>query len=264
LLALLADVAAGLNTSALPLSPRARHERRPNPWGRLFRPTRGKKNDTLTDHGKKDLYFVRRAPLSDIDTLAVCNDGSGAPLYFHNGTDPNLWMVYLQGGEWCWDAASCAARWQTSPFLMSNTGKQLKPPFTWMGGIFEATARNPMAAANMIYLPYCSSDAWVGDTAAANTSTTGALGPWGNWDPNNLSTYYFEGSRILAAALSALVNEYGLGAQALRAASEGLPRPVLVLGGCRCEYEASKKYTALTYSSTSDFFLPTARAAVAP
>jgi hypothetical protein len=35
-------------------------------------------------------------------------------------------------------------------------------------GIFETSAKNPWANANVAYLPYCSSDAWVGDVGASN------------------------------------------------------------------------------------------------
>lgn len=42
------------------------------------------------------------------DPAALCNDGSQAGYYFAPATEPtksNLWLVYLQGGQWCYDAA---------------------------------------------------------------------------------------------------------------------------------------------------------------
>jgi hypothetical protein len=39
---------------------------------------------------------------------------------------------------------------------------------TLRAGIFETSAKNPWANANVAYLPYCSSDAWVGDVGASN------------------------------------------------------------------------------------------------
>lgn len=45
---------------------------------------------------------------------AVCNDGSPAAYYYSQGTDPSLWLVYLEGGAWprapAWRAPVCALR----------------------------------------------------------------------------------------------------------------------------------------------------------
>jgi len=95
---------------------------------------------------------------------------------------------------------------------MSNTGKQLKPPALFFGGMFEKNGeRNPFANASIAYLPYCSSDAWVGDALPSN-ATFG---------------YYFMGARIVAAAIASLVAE-GLGAAAAAASTP----PRLVFAGC--------------------------------
>jgi Pectinacetylesterase len=51
---------------------------------------------------------------------AVCNDGSPGAIYYAAG-DPMKWVVYLAGGGWCWDEATCAARFDSSPELMSST-----------------------------------------------------------------------------------------------------------------------------------------------
>jgi hypothetical protein len=136
------------------LTPAQRHARRPDLAGREYKPVYGKKNDTQRAHGGNSMYLQRVASLIKTDPLAVCNDGSGAALYFRKGSDVSTWLVYLQGGEWCWDAASCAARQQQAPWLMSNTGHQLEPPATWMGGAFECnTARNPLGNINVAYVP---------------------------------------------------------------------------------------------------------------
>jgi Pectinacetylesterase len=130
------------------LNSTARHQRRPNPWGRQYIPIRGHKNETLEDHGQNDIWLPRVFSLKKVDPLAVCNDGSGAPFYFRPGKDPTVWLVYMQGGEWCWSAESCAERWAASPWLMSNTGSQLAPPATFMGGIFQkSSVKNPMSQA---------------------------------------------------------------------------------------------------------------------
>jgi hypothetical protein len=213
---LLAACAAAPPAAAMANRSTARHAARPNPWGRASKPVRGKKTETLGDSGVADMYLQRVFPLTRLDAGAVCNDGSAAPLYFHAGKDASTWLIFLQGGEWCWSADSCAARWLQAPWLMSNTKKQLKPPATFMGGMFEkSAAHNPFASANVAYLPYCSSDAWVGDAAASN-ATFG---------------YHFMGARIFAAGVHAVVGE-GLGAAAAAAAAAATAPPTLVVAGC--------------------------------
>jgi len=73
-----------------------------------------------------------------------------------------------------------------------------------LGGIFETDdVKTPFATAHKIYVPYCSSDAWVGDTEAG-----GLL---------------FRGQAIVAAVLRALVEQQNLG---------GSAADRLLFGGC--------------------------------
>ena len=44
------------------------------------------------------------------DPNAVCIDGSQAGFYVNQSPDSKVWIVHLQGGHWCYDSASCAAR----------------------------------------------------------------------------------------------------------------------------------------------------------
>ncbi len=53
----------------------------------------------------------------------------------------------------------------------SNMGRNTKN-VAYRAGIFETSAKNPWADANVAYLPYCSSDAWVGDIGASNVRST--------------------------------------------------------------------------------------------
>ena len=99
---------------------------------------------------------------------------------------------------------------------MSNTGKQLQPPATWMGGAFERnTKRNPLGNVNIAYAPYCTSDAWVGSAPASN-ATFG---------------WHFMGQHVFAAAVKAVVAA-GLGDAAVAASEHGLPPPTFIVGGC--------------------------------
>jgi len=87
-------------------------------------------------------------------------------------------------------------------------------PQVALGGIFETSKKNPWAAANVAYVPYCSSDAWVGD-AGASESTFG---------------WHFRGQRILAAVLASLVQTQGLGSHTGLGVAAEAQR--LLLAGC--------------------------------
>ncbi|KAJ8609818.1 hypothetical protein CTAYLR_008115 [Chrysophaeum taylorii] len=125
------------------------------------------------------------------DPLAVCNDGSPASYYFREGS-AKKWLVYLAGGGECWDEVSCEMRENgtaypyhdcatssvESPCFMSSKDY---PAACNKTGIFSANAsENPaLAGATVAYLPYCTSDAHVGDAA------------FGRWQ--------FRGRRVVAA-----------------------------------------------------------------
>jgi hypothetical protein len=75
---------------------------------------------------------------------------------------------------------------------MSSTGWF---PHKRFSGVFETDeVKSPFARVHKVYVPYCSSDAWVGDTVVGG--------------------YSFAGQRIVAAVLRSLVSQHGLGASA--------------------------------------------------
>lgn len=123
---------------------------------------------------------------------AVCNDGTPASYYFSPGSDPNLWVLYLEGGYWCVDQASCEGRAQNEPQETSSNGW---PEMVQAGGIFSTdTSQNPWAQANMAYVGYCSSDGWMGNSEAFG--------------------FQFRGQSILAAVIQDLKQYKGLGSGA--------------------------------------------------
>ena len=139
---------------------------------------------------------------------AVCNDGSQGAFWFAPARSPefaNVWVVYLQGGMWCYSQQTCEQRSQQTPFLVSSVGLEHSVS---MSGVFDTDPRrNPLAAANKVYVAYCSSDAWAGDA-----------GP----DSNPMG-WQFRGQRIVNATFHTLVEQHGLGT---------LPKTKVVFGGC--------------------------------
>ena len=152
--------------------------------------------------------------LASYDALAVCNDGTPGAFYYSPGTDPTTWVVFLQGGMWCWDAESCSQRALNGPGQVSSASW---PAVMTQGGLFDTDpSLNPFASANKVYLAYCSSDAWLGDVSAETTQASHGF------------SWAFRGRRILRATLDVLVSDLGLGGAG---ASASKPHRLL-LAGC--------------------------------
>lgn len=122
-----------------------------------------------------------------------CMDGTMAPYYYREG-NPELWVIYLQGGGACYDKATCDSRAQgrlgsskhKAPTKKGNTG----PLNT------NCTANPGFCGATQVYVPYCTSDTHSGN----NTDPSPAS--WG---------YYFDGHANLVAIINQLEQQYGLG-----------------------------------------------------
>ena len=117
---------------------------------------------------------------------ALCSDGTSAAFYYRAAAVPiatsaalakhPLTVVYLQGGFWCWDDASCALRWgywddpsaqkqwRGKHLMSSKTLDNITLNGNLPTGLFEQSSRNAFAHAHAYYVPYCSSDAWLGST----------------------------------------------------------------------------------------------------
>ena len=86
---------------------------------------------------------------------AVCNDGSPGAYYITEAAPRkghaaarHVWLIFLQGGGWCWDAASCAARYANERTLMSS---ESYPPTRNATGIFSPDPElSPFATANKV------------------------------------------------------------------------------------------------------------------
>jgi hypothetical protein len=122
---------------------------------------------------------------------AVCNDGSKPIIYYQSGSgaDRNKWVIYLQGGGGCATDAACAARARDNHELTSSVDVNLPASATPEGIISSLPSVNPdFAAYNHVFLHYCSSDAYAGDTERK-------IGP---------ATWQFRGTEIVAAMLDQL------------------------------------------------------------
>lgn len=149
---------------------------------------------------------LSKVPLGGIDPLAVCNDGTEASYYIKDNGNRNHWMVYLAGGGWCYDADSCAGRYNGSQYPhhdCRNSSEALPcfmsskdyPETCAKTGMFDRSAtdreKSAVAAANKIYVPYCSSDGHMGD--------------------GEFEGFQYRGARIARAVMTDLVQNKGLG-----------------------------------------------------
>ncbi|KAL1508018.1 hypothetical protein AB1Y20_007615 [Prymnesium parvum] len=123
---------------------------------------------------------------------AICSDGSPASYYFLASPRPSsLWLVHLQGGGWCWDASSCAARCGGGGYPLLCSSARWEETYT-AGGIFDAPA---LAEASKAFVRYCTSDAHMGNGSAFGLQ--------------------FRGAAVVRAVLSSLVSRHGLAEGAL-------------------------------------------------
>ena len=138
-------------------------------------------------------------------------DGSSSGIYFTPATSqPDYYVLYLQGGGWCNDQKSCVARCGT--LSGGRCDHALATSTVWtntvsMGGLFSTNPnKTALSGANKAYLRYCTGDAHMGNRDAS-AQTFG---------------FNFHGSRTVAAALSLLVRQYRLGSS---------PGQTLLFGG---------------------------------
>lgn len=127
---------------------------------------------------------------------ARCLDGSPAGYYFApgNGSGITSYVIFLEGGGFCADVASCSERAKTS----LGSSKYWPSTEAGFGIIDSSSVNNPnFYNFNRVYVLYCSGDVYAGtrDTVV---------------DPNAFP-FYFSGHRIITAVMDALLNTTDIG-----------------------------------------------------
>ncbi|XP_068607212.1 inactive palmitoleoyl-protein carboxylesterase notum1b [Brachionichthys hirsutus] len=119
----------------------------------------------------------------------TCNDGSPAGYYIKESKGSKRWLLFLEGGWYCFNKQTCDTRYETTRRLMSST--KWPPSRTGTGILSPQPEENRhWWNANMVFVPYCSSDVWSG--AAPKTDQ---------------SDYAFMGSLILKEVVNELLTE---------------------------------------------------------
>lgn len=168
----------------------------------------------INDPATTDSHYAVTLDRIDLDLdkypNAVCNDGSASAYYFHPAIPEganSTWIVMLEGGNWCFDFESCQERAASTADVLAtgvpqdpfDTGGFATSSLIWantttIGGIFASPQCSPLFGANVIYLPYCSSDAFM-SSATASPETF------------NMN---FQGASIIDAVLNELLETHGL------------------------------------------------------
>uniref|UniRef100_T1K8V6 Notum n=1 Tax=Tetranychus urticae TaxID=32264 RepID=T1K8V6_TETUR len=106
----------------------------------------------------------------------TCNDGTKAGYYYRSSIGySRRWIVFLEGGWYCFSPSTCHQRWLGMRNLMTSAHW---PQSRSVGGILSPNPQeNPYFwNANHVFIPYCSSDSWSGDSPAATSADLSFLG----------------------------------------------------------------------------------------
>ncbi|RVE75694.1 hypothetical protein OJAV_G00001530 [Oryzias javanicus] len=144
------------------------------------------------------LHFLR-------NTQVTCNDGTAAGFYLKEFRGSRRWILFLEGGWCCYSKESCDARYQNIPRLMSSS---VWPQTKRGTGILSSRAEeNPhWYNANLVFIPYCSSDVWTGTGPAPTPPTRQRQGRDKIRERNtNTTEYSFMGSLIIREVIKDLI-----------------------------------------------------------
>ncbi|XP_039715786.1 palmitoleoyl-protein carboxylesterase NOTUM [Pteropus medius] len=109
-----------------------------------------------------------------LNTSVTCNDGSPAGYYLKESKGSRRWLLFLEGGWYCFNRENCDSRYDTMRRLMSS--RDWPRTRTGTGILSSQPEENPhWWNANMVFIPYCSSDVWSGASSKSDKSESSVL-----------------------------------------------------------------------------------------
>lgn len=158
-----------------------------------------------------ELVYLEREKFPE----AVCNDGTPGAFFIQQGS-PHRWVVYMQGGRWCYDSHSCEQRWNhyshaRTSFLKKGEVASLMSTanltkLTSLHNTFNGELNNGVLSRNQtenpdlhnatkVFVVYCSSDAFAGNVSREHGSRR----------------LHFRGKEILRSVVATLAAKWELG-----------------------------------------------------
>ncbi|KAF5911390.1 hypothetical protein HPG69_018693 [Diceros bicornis minor] len=142
-----------------------------------------------------------------LNTSVTCNDGSPAGYYLKESKGSRRWLLFLEGGWYCFNRENCDSRYDTMRRLMSSrdwprtrTGQQVADQ------ALSTQAKGGAAAVwGSRFIPYCSSDVWSG--ASSKSEKTALL--------LQADEYAFMGTLIIREVVRELLGKGLSGAKVL-------------------------------------------------
>ncbi|XP_028411834.1 palmitoleoyl-protein carboxylesterase NOTUM-like isoform X2 [Dendronephthya gigantea] len=96
----------------------------------------------------------------------TCNDGTTAGYYIKRSYESNKWIIYLEGGWYCFNDASCTQRMNVPDRKSLTSSRDWLSKRRGFGILSPIAMENPTwYNANHVLIPYCSSDAWSGNVS---------------------------------------------------------------------------------------------------
>lgn len=102
---------------------------------------------------------------------ARCLDGSMAGIYVRKGAEPKKFLIFFEGGGWCYDASCSPSREGTIADCRKRSLRSLGSSRGWrqqkgrLTGMLSADAgQNPVFHNwTLVYVPYCDGTSWLGN-----------------------------------------------------------------------------------------------------
>jgi Pectinacetylesterase len=130
-------------------------------------------------------YYVWQTVKLAPSTGAVCGNGSQYKFFVNRVPNTRNTIIYMEGGGACWDYASCSGqsgvRGARNPngipddyMSLLNPGTSLVSPFVVRVHPYSSVKTQNW---NMVYVPYCTGDVYIGDKVAVYTDPSGQASP---------------------------------------------------------------------------------------
>ena len=159
------------------------------------------KDPSFVPFGNKLPRPLLKIPLSKYPG-SLCNDGSPASYYLRlSDSNSKNWVIVLEGGYFCYDAATCYQRSINSHNFTSSSGYR---SYRYVDGILSSSGSDNKywSDANVVNVPYCSSDLWIGNKVS-NCKGSGA-------GEDCSGDFSFLGQQILSDVFTDLIGEQGM------------------------------------------------------